>query len=500
MNRVCRWPLLKKMEILEGPTRPGIFLPPFNQAGISGLPARLGLQNFSRVSYLVLSTIPDSMRTPVLFLSAFGMITGCAAQTLPLGQTRITTWQSGKTGAVSLTYDDGIRTQFSDALPVMDHFNLPATFFVITGPITGSRYPSRFIGRPIADIVRETGESPTGKNNFFERASAARYLGFKGTLAYYDRASELYESGRIDSAYHLMDELYRKVRSGGLPPGKDTSMEIANEIGLSWDYLRQLAARGYEIASHTVTHEHLAIMDTSNMMYELRKSKQDILEHLGSKYTFSAEVPFGIDDPRVMKAALPVYPALRNLMPEPYMTEINRGERQQPGLSGKPYVQWQRGPGTRTTLSRLESWVDTTIAHNNIWLVLVIHGVDGVGYEPMTRQTLYTYFQYIHDHEKELWVATFMDVTKYMRERMDNKPEVRLSGKTIRVKLHPSLNPSLYNIPLTLKTYVPHSWNGVEVLQGKTRKSCSTARDGGGTYVLYQVAPDDRPVRLSMKD
>jgi len=436
----------------------------------------------------------------MLFFPAIAFATGCAAQTLPVGQTGITTWQSGKTGAVSLTFDDGIRTQFSDALPIMDHFHLPATFFVITGPIIGSRYPSRFIGRPISDIIRETGETATGKENFFERASAARYLGFKGTLAYYDRASELYESGRIDSAYHLMDELYRKVRSGDLLPGADTSMEIANETGLTWDYLRQLAAKGYEIASHTVTHEHLAIMDTSNMMYELRKSRQDILDHLGSKYTFSAEVPFGIDDPRVMKAALPVYPALRNLMPEPYMTEINRGKRQQPNASDKPYVQWQRGPGTRTTLSRLESWVDTTLSHNNIWLVLVVHGVDGVGWEPMTRQILYTYFQYIHDQEKYLWVATFRDVTKYMRERMDNKPQVKVGGKFIQVKLRPSLDTSVYDIPLTLKTYVPQSWNGVLVLQGKSSRTYPTARDGGGTFVLYEVVPDDRPIRVTRKD
>ena len=53
--------------------------------------------------------------------------------------TTITEWQYGKTGAISITYDDASRNQFTRALPVMERLKIPATFFVITGPITG--YP-----------------------------------------------------------------------------------------------------------------------------------------------------------------------------------------------------------------------------------------------------------------------------------------------------------------------------------------------------------------------
>ena len=35
------------------------------------------------------------------------------------GQTEITKWQDGKTGAVSITYDDGSINQFRYALPLM---------------------------------------------------------------------------------------------------------------------------------------------------------------------------------------------------------------------------------------------------------------------------------------------------------------------------------------------------------------------------------------------
>jgi len=46
-----------------------------------------------------------------------------AARSLPL-------WPHGKTGAVSLTYDDGLDSQLDLAVPALDHFGFKATFFL----------------------------------------------------------------------------------------------------------------------------------------------------------------------------------------------------------------------------------------------------------------------------------------------------------------------------------------------------------------------------------
>ena len=429
-------------------------------------------------------------------LSILLLISSCTEKSKLTGQTEITKWKDGKLGAVSITYDDGIRTQFSEVLPIMDKLQLPATFFVITGPIKESNYPAKFVGRPVKEIINETAHIATNAENFFERASAIRYSGFKGMQAYYDKADEMYELGKKENAYKEIDTSYGKVRSGKLIPGKDTSMEIANETGLSWDDLKQYASHGYEIASHTVTHAHLAIMDTANMLYELQKSRQDIMDHLGPQYTFSAEVPFGIDDPRVMKTALPIYPSLRNLMPEPYMKEINRGDNTQPVTADKEYVQWQRGPLSKTTLAKMESWIDTTLAHNNIWLVLVFHGIDSVGWEPLPHELLDTYFKFIKKNEHDLWVATFGDVGRYMRERMDAKVTSKLDGDSISVSLIRSLDKSVYNIPLTLKTYVPSQWGKVSVTQSDKISEATPEKDEKGTYVLYPAYPDSDTIVL----
>lgn len=413
------------------------------------------------------------------------------------GQTEITQWQYGKKGAVSITYDDGNRNQFKIALPIMEKLKLPATFFIITGPIKGSQYEGEFIGRPVKDIIEESVTIPTDVHNFFERASASRYLGYAGAEPYYNQADAFYESGEKDSAYHEMDLLYKLVREKKLQPGRYTSMEISEEKGLNWSSIRKYASAGYEFASHTVTHAHLAILDTANMGYELEKSQKDILNHLGLKYTFSAEVPFGIDDPRVMRFAMPIYQALRNQMTDPYLEEINRGDKADPGKSDKPYVQWQRGPVTNTPLWLMKSWIDTVLTHDNIWLVLVIHGVDNLGWEPLTPQLLKNYFQLIKKNENDLWIATFGDVARYMREKMYAKIHEQNERDRIIITLTHSLDTAFYHLPLTLKTYVPADWKNVRIVQLNHAHTEIVREDEKGAYILYQAKPNSGRIILS---
>ena len=165
----------------------------------------------------------------VLFCLSLGL---CRAQP---GNTSITEWQYGKNGAVSITYDDASRHQFTRALPVMQKLKMPATFFVITGPITGSQFHGKFLGRPVEVIIEESATVPTDENNFFERCSAAGYLGYTGTISYHTRAGGLYSSGKKQQAFYLMDSLYAKVRNGDFPKGYEPCPEYKEAEGSTWD-------------------------------------------------------------------------------------------------------------------------------------------------------------------------------------------------------------------------------------------------------------------------
>lgn len=418
--------------------------------------------------------------------AAIILATSCGT-TDKAGRTEITKWQDGKNAAVSLTFDDGTRNQFSVALPMLNELKMPATFYVITGEIEGSEYHGRFIGRPIQQIIKGTADTITNKENFFERASAIGFSGYKGALTFHTNAGTLFEQGKMEEAYRLIDSGYAMIRKNQLTR---TNRSAKDTNHLSWAKVKEYAAQGHEFGSHTVTHPRLAVLTEENLLWELEKSKEDIHKQLGETYTFSAECPYGTEDERVMEYAYKIFPALRNRMPEKYLAELNRSSKDQPGSKMEEYVQWQRGAVTKTPLPMMKSWVDTVAADDNQWLVLVFHGVDGIGWEALPGSLLKEYFEYIKQRENKLWVATFADATKYMRERMNAKVDSKKDGDRFTVQLTHTLDPEMYNIPLTLRTYVPEDWQQVQLKQGDKTELLSTRKNDEGTFVMYRLQPN----------
>ena len=416
----------------------------------------------------------------------------------PVGTTGIAKWPGGHRAALSLTYDDSTVNQFRVAVPIMDRLGLTATFHVITGEIRGSRYRSAFIGRSPESIIKETAGVPTNDANFRERATAIGRLGLRGTEEYQTRAGELFEEGKVEEARRLIDEGFARVRRGEFPAESGSRGTGGDDGGaVSWDDLKALAARGYEISSHTISHPYLSVFDDANLDYELEKSRQEILDHLGPAQTFSVECPYGTEDPRVVARALEFYPASRNRMPEPFLDEINRWSDKAPSACTRDYVQWQRGVLSQTPMDLMRSWVETAAAGENVWLVLVFHGVDGVGWEPRTGADLEDYFRFIKARESAVWVTTFRDAAKYMRERMAGRVEVTLrADPSIRVSLKHGLDPAVYDLPLSLRTHVPSNWSEVEVRQGSRTARLKAQADGQGNFVVYEARPNAETIIL----
>ncbi len=438
------------------------------------------------------------MKAILLCSAIFLSFNIATAQKARIGETNISEWQYGKKGAVSLTYDDGSYNQFKYALPIMERLKMPATFFVITGGIPGSEYHGKFIGRPVKEIIAESATVPTNAQNFLERCSAAGYLGYTGTISYHTKSASLYDEGKTEQACKILDELYAKVRHGDFQAGYQPCDEVLQEKGSNWDDFRRYAAEGYEIASHSITHASMPGLDSVNIQYELEKSKEEISKQMGEQYTFSSEVPYGYENARVMKIAYKIYPALRNRMPEPWLKEIDRASKQTPGSTDKDYIQWQRGATTKTSLPLMKAWVDTASSRNDTWLVLVFHGVDNLGYEALPHTLLDEYFQYIKQNESKLWIATFGDVTKYMREREASKINTHNTASAINVDLKHALDHKMYNYPLTLKTYIPVKWKKAIVLQSERKVKVKIQTDDKGNFVLYQAYPN-QSLQISSK-
>ena len=418
----------------------------------------------------------------------------CSNSISTYGDTEISKWQYGKSGAISITYDDATINQFRKALPIMDSLGFKGTFYINTADIPSSQFAPKWIGRPLAEIIQETASTPTNKDNLFERASALRFLDIKNAIEKHNSSGSLYESNKLTESFDVVDNAYKEARN------KKSNLQVrpvllTREL-ITWKEIKTFAKNGHEFGSHTISHPRLAVLDEPNLLYELEKCKEEILNQLGVEHTFSAECPFGTENERVMEYAYKIHPALRNRMPEPWLEELNRGSKILPGTTGKEYVQWQRGPLTKTPMNLMKSWVDTLLVHDNFWLVLTFHGVDSIGWEPKPSSEHAEYFRYMKQNEDKLWVATFRDATKYIRERMNAKLKVDKQAEKILVSLDHSLDKSMYDLPLTLKTYVDPGWKKINITQAGKPIQFQSKADKKGSYVLYQALPNGQPVEI----
>ena len=411
---------------------------------------------------------------------------------------KIAKWPECKNSAVSITYDGGTINQFNIALPIMEKLNLPATFFIVTGSIQGSKYQGKFIGKSIDQIIKESEKRITDKSNFYERASALQFAPYDSTREIHILTGTLYERNKVNEAYGLVDKTFEKIRNGDL----DTLVKrkIYQEgVDISWEEIENIAKNGHEFASHTITHPQLSIMNNDNIRYELEMSKEELNSHLGRNYTFTVELPYAIETPRVLDIAFEFYESARNKLVESYIKEINRWDSDDPSSCSEEYVFWEKGPKTRTELDDIKSWIDTCLNNDHIWLVLVIHGIEGIGWEPVDDQTINDYFQYIHSKKDKIWVATYRDVLKYIRERMNTRIKSTINHHSVEIELRHSLDQNIYNLPLTLKTNIPSRYGEIEIHQNGNPLDFIRASDSTGSYISYQAYPNNKPVIISFK-
>ena len=101
-------------------------------------------------------------------------------------------------------------------------------------------------------------------------------------------------------------------------PGIDhwvSTAHAAELTSMQWDDLRALAARGWEVGSHTRTHPHLEQLADSELVQQLAGSREDCSSELGQE-CISLAYPYGTANRRVAQAAREVgYQAAATIHP-----------------------------------------------------------------------------------------------------------------------------------------------------------------------------------------
>ena len=257
-----------------------------------------------------------------------------------------------------------------------------------------------------------------------------------------------------------------------------------------WDKLKPILKDGFlDIGSHTVSHRSLRDLTPEEMWEEFEGSNATILENTG--YTAQClAYPFNETNDAAMKEVAKYYLGARQ-----NGTGLN-SKNTSNYYSITSYVNY-----TANTVAHLNSWIDGAIRKNS-WLVVNNHGIDNEdsGWEPSPYSKMDAHYAYVNSKKDYVWSATMADVLKYLKERQRTEITIVSSSTSeIRITITDTLDDSIYNYPLTIKTIVPASWTKVKITtsEGTIKKDVINKNDA--FYVYYEAIPDSGEIVIIPK-
>ena len=237
---------------------------------------------------------------------------------------------------------------------------------------------------------------------------------------------------------------------------------------------------GHEIGSHTERHPDLTTLTPAEMQDEIVGSKTVIDAQITSQKCVSFDYPSGTYNNSVVSIVQNRYIAARGvdcyLNSEPFQFYTLGGCEIGDGADGT------------YTLAQMETWADAAQQQKQ-WLVVIFHGVDGIGWEPLPIDTITAYLDYLK--AKNLGVRTLGAMVKYIRERAAaTLSVVSSSSDQIVLSLTDTVDDTIYSEPLTIRSEVPSSWALVDVQQGSSIITVASAVEGTTTAIYYNAIPD----------
>ena len=200
------------------------------------------------------------------------------------------------------------------------------------------------------------------------------------------------------------------------------------------------------------------------------------------------------------KIAREAYYAVRN--GENGLNSLDPGCTEDAGGWYNLKVQWTLN--TQSSAQRL-GWIDDAVK-NKGWLVILAHSFsdepsDETYTIPKTEAEAFYARASQYVKTGELWSATFVEATKYLREKQSATAYRRLENDTLYLGLKidrttpdgKPLDENVFNYPLTVKARVPAAWNTVSYeLNGETvTAAVKTDPDTNRKYVLINIVPGE---------
>jgi len=160
--------------------------------------------------------------------------------------------------AVALTFDDGYRDQLELATPMLARLGLPATFFLVPGLLDGT-------ARAWWELLAWT----------FTRSTRDAVAWEGRTLGLRDDGERRRSLTTVMEALKRCDHLSRDAALDELSERCSPDGKLEEQASfLDWDGAKQLARRGFTVASHSLNHAILAEEPTAAQERDLTLSRR----------------------------------------------------------------------------------------------------------------------------------------------------------------------------------------------------------------------------------
>ena len=176
---------------------------------------------------------------------------------------------------IAITFDDGYRDNYSFAYPILKKYHLPATVFVATG----------FIG---TEALMWNDRVAWAVKNAQQEKIVCQFGRRECSFPLHTDEDRLNSLNSILEELKLLPEIEKRQILQSIIDELASGKPEPTNVMLDWSSLREMANEGWDVGSHTVSHQILTRVEASRATEELKNSKETIEDKLQRAVTICA--------------------------------------------------------------------------------------------------------------------------------------------------------------------------------------------------------------------
>lgn len=268
---------------------------------------------------------------------------------------------------------------------------------------------------------------------------------------------------------------------------KLTLNTVINWSAGNWTKLQSAAKNGHEVASHTLSHPNLTGVALNNQLLELQNSRLEIDKKITNTKCLTIAYPMcAVGDYSIVGqnyiSARGCQGFIEGKTPKDFLniSSLSCGSE-----------------STLKTAANLNTKI-TSVLLSKGWLVFLFHGIDNDGgYSSFSSVEMRKNLEYVQKIDSQVWVATFLDATLYVRERNAvNVQELSTTPDLITMTVTDALDNTVYKHPVSIRRPLPIGWSDAEVTQNGEIIASKLVGVGTSKKVQFNVVPDVGEVKI----